>query len=123
MLLYHFSNQNFKILKPSFFGINHYSKNESKACCIPRSFFYDTEKPLEHTLEGSKYRYTIELSKNLIYNLDIDKFDLKNREKFNIDRILKHIIFARYKGISYTSSFKCYCLFKDIKVSWQDKLY
>ena len=123
MLLYHFSNKDFKILKPSFFGINHYSKNEREACNIKRSFCYDTEKPLENTLEGSKYRYTIKIKEKDIYNLDIDKFDLKNREKFNIYRILKHIIFARYQGISYTTSFKCYCLFRDIKPIKQDILY
>lgn len=123
MLLYHFSNQNFKILKTSFFGINHYSKNESKACSIPRSFFYNTEKPLECTLEGSKYRYTVIVDKNKIYDLDKDKQRLKDNPLLDIYSIINHLKALNYYGISYTHSFKCYCLFKDIKPLRQEILY
>lgn len=122
MLLYHFSNKDFKILKPSFFGINHYSKNEREACSIPRSFCYNSREPLEHTLQGSKYRYGIELSNSVIYDLDKDIHGLKTRYSGNIHYILSQLK-KFYFGISYTTSFKCYCLFKDIKVSWQDILY
>ena len=36
MLLYHFSNYDFKVLKTSYFGQNSYSTNEKKACNIEK---------------------------------------------------------------------------------------
>ena len=123
MLLYHFSNKDFKILKPSFFGINHYSKNEREACNIKRSFCYDTEKPLENTLEGSKYRYTVSVKDNLIYSLDKDNEGLKVKFNYDIDKILSYLKKKNFLGITYNTSFQCYCIFKDIKPIKQDILY
>jgi hypothetical protein len=121
MRLYHFSNYDFNTLKPSFFGLNHYSKNEMKASSIPRSFCYDTSTPQEHLLTSSKFRYTLEIDKNTIYDLDHDKLNFLSTFKNDITFILGYLR-KKYLGVSYTTSFKCYCLFKDIKPIKQEAL-
>lgn len=122
MKLYHFSNEKFNILKPSFFGKNFYTKNDVQACNIKRSFAYDTQKPLEHSLTGTKYRYILKVDKNKIYDLDKDKERLKDKFKYDIDKILNYIK-RKFYGASYTTSFKCYAIFKNVKVVKQDILY
>ena len=115
MLLYHFSNYDFKILKPSYFGKNHYSKNEAQASNFKRSFCYDTTEPQEAILNGSNFRYTVRIDKALIYDLDRDKQGFKEKFNYDIDRILKAIK-ATYTGASYTTSFKTFILLTAVKV-------
>ena len=115
MLLYHFSNYDFKILKPSYFGKNHYSKNEAQTSNFKRSFCYGTTEPQETLLNGSNFRYTVQIDKALIYDLDKDKQGFKEKFNYDIDKILKAIK-ARYTGASYTTSFKTFILLKAVKV-------
>ena len=122
MLLYHFSNYNFKILKTSFFGKNSYSRNEREACQIKRSFLYNSKIPCEYTLKGSNFRYTVSVKYNLIYSLDKDNEGLKVKFNYDIDKILSYLKKKNFLGITYNTSFQCYSLLKDIKVIKQDKL-
>ena len=40
-----------------------------------------------------------------------------------INKLLQKYLKTKFFGVSYNTSFQCFILFKDIKVSWQDKLY
>lgn len=113
MLLYHFTDIKTDILKIDFFGKNYFTKNDSQ---YPqkRLFFYDTNIPLEHNLKGNKYQYTVNINENDIYNLDSDILNLKTRFNYDINDILEYIA-KNYVGCKYTTSFLCYCVFKDIK--------
>lgn len=119
MKLYHFSNCNFNIIKPNFFGINSYTKNDSKYK-QKRFFCYDTRKPKEHCFNSVDYRYTINIDKKKIYNLDKDALKLKEKFNFDIDKILNYTA-KNFEGISYISSFKTYCIFKSQQVTRKEK--
>jgi len=112
MKLYHFTDEDIGTLKIENFGKNHYSKNDLK---YPqkRLFFYDSLEPGEYHLKGCQYRYTVNIDEKDIYNLDTDKLRLKQKYNYDIDNILKFID-ENFKACCYTSSFLCYCVFKDI---------
>jgi len=114
MLLYHNTNKDIDILKPKYFGYNHYTKNDKECCSIPRLFFYDSRNPKEYHLEGCSFCYVVDIPKKEIYDLDKDKEKLKGKFDYDIDKILKYIK-QNYTGCCYTTSFVCYCVFKDIK--------
>jgi hypothetical protein len=114
MRLYHFSNSDFSVLKPDFFGQNSFTKNDAKFPC-PRFFCYDTPKPAEYTFKASNFRYVIRIKDKLIYNLDNDVLGLKERFSFDIDKILSFVS-KRYHAIEYTTSFKTYAIFKAYRV-------
>ena len=114
MRLYHFSNSDFKVLKPDFFGQNAFTKNDARFS-LPRFFCYDTTKPIEHCFKASNFRYVIRIKDKFIYNLDNDVLGLKARFNFNIDKILAFVS-KRYHAIQYTTSFKTYAIFKAYKV-------
>ena len=114
MRLYHFSDTDFKILKPDFFGKNSFSKNESKFS-LPRFFCYDTARPQEYIFKASNFRYTIRIKDKYIYNLDNDVLGLKARFNYDIDKILAFVS-KRYHAIEYTTSFKTFAIFKAYKI-------
>jgi len=114
MKLYHFSNNDFKVLKPDFFGQNSYTQNDARYS-LPRVFCYDTAKPAEYTFKTSNFRYVIRIKDKLIYNLDNDALGLKARFSFNIDKILAFVA-KRYHAIEYTTSFKTYAIFKECRI-------
>jgi hypothetical protein len=120
MRLYHFSQKEFSIIKPSFFGENSFTKNDSKFP-LPRFFCYDTSMPKEYCFNYSKFRYSIRIKHKLIYNLDNDVLGLKARFNFNIDKILSFCA-KRYHAIQYTTSFKTYAIFKACKVFTKENL-
>lgn len=121
MFLYHFTDKaDLTKIDPSFFGVNHYSRNEAQASGVKRAFFYDSKEPKEALLSGSNFRYGIELSNSVIYDLDKDKQRLKDKFNFDVDAILRHLS-KHFLGVSYTTSFKCYAIFKAVKVTRQEK--
>lgn len=113
MQLYHFTDKNIDVLKIDYFGKNSYTKND-KRYNIKRLFFYDSIEPKEYHLKSSKYRYTISINQNNIYDLDNDKNNLKITFNYNITDIL-HNIKNNFLGCSYTTSFKTYVIFENIK--------
>ena len=119
MKLYHFSQKDFKVLKPDFFGQNAFTKNDAKFPC-PRFFCYDTAKPIEHCFKASNFRYTIRIKDKHIYNLDNDVLGLKERFSFDIDKILSFVS-KRYHAIEYTTSFKTYAIFKEYRIFQKEK--
>ena len=114
MRLYHFSNSDFKVLKPDFFGQNSYTQNDARYS-LPRVFCYDTSKPQEYCFKASNFRYTIKIKDKLIYNLDNDVLGLKERFNFDIDKILSFVS-KRYHAIKYTTSFKTWAIFRPYRV-------
>ena len=114
MRLYHFSDTDFKILKPDFLGKNSFSKNESKFS-LPRFFCYDTARPQEYIFKASNFRYTIIIKDKNIYNLDADILELKKRFSFDIDKILSFVS-KRYHAIEYTTSFKTFAVFRPYRI-------
>lgn len=113
MNLYHFSNKKFDTLKIEYFGYNSYTQNDAKYP-IKRLFFYNTKEPQEYYFNNVDYCYIIKVDKKNIYDLDSDKLSLKKQFNFDIDNILEYIR-KNYLVCSYTTSFKCYCVFRDIK--------
>jgi len=114
MRLYHFSNSDFSVLKPDFFGQNSFTKNDAKFPC-PRFFCYDTAKPAEYIFNSANFRYVIRIKDKLIYNLDADILGLKKRFNFDIDKILNFCA-KKYHAIQYTTSFKTYAIFKEYRI-------
>ena len=114
MRLYHFSNSDFSVLKPDFFGQNAFTKNDAKFS-LPRVFCYDTAKPAEYTFKASNFRYTIRIKDKLVYNLNNDVLGLKARFNYDIDKILAFVS-KRYHAIEYTTSFKTFAIFRPYRV-------
>ena len=90
MRLYHFSQKDFNVLKPDFFGENSFTKNDAKFP-LKRFFCYETSAPIENQFCYSNFRYTIRIQDKLIYDLDADILGLKNRFNFDIDKILSFV--------------------------------
>jgi len=112
MYLYHFTDKNINVLKVEYFGSNSYTKNDKKYT-IPRLFFYNSLTPKEYYVKNCQYRYTVQIDKKNIYNLDKDILNLKKQFNYDIDNILYYIA-KHYLGCCYTTSFLCFCIFKDI---------
>lgn len=120
MILYHFSNNNFNLLKPDFLGHNSFSKNESKFT-LPRFFCYAEKKPCETCFNFASFRYSIIIEDKKIYNLDTDILKLKNRFNFDIDMILSFCS-KKFHAIEYTTSFKTYAIFRPYKINTRENL-
>ena len=114
--LYHFSDYNIKNkISVKFYGLNSYTANDLKATNIKRAFYYIDNIPLEYRFKNSKYCYVIEVDKNNLYDLRIDKNNYINKYK-NIPEILKAIK-RDYIGIIYNSGIDIVNLFYDIKIN------
>ena len=114
MRLYHFSDKNFNILKPCFFGKNSFTKNDAKYT-LCRCFCYSTSKPAEHCFKTASFRYTIRIKDKNIYNLDNDILGLKKRFDYDIDKILKFCA-KKYHAIKYSTSFETYAIFRPYRI-------
>ena len=74
MLIYHYSNKDFKgYVKPSFFGTNTYTNNSARLGGIKRSYFYRREGIKEYYLNGSQFLYIAQVNKSKLYNIDSNK--------------------------------------------------
>lgn len=113
--LYHYSNSNFDIVKPCFFGKNNFTYNDVKTCKLARSFFYLSDTPLEYCFKNSKYLYVIEINKNNLYDLRTDKLNLKVKYNKDITGLLNYCK-DNYKGIIYNVGFDIVCLFYSVRV-------
>ena len=117
--LYHYSNINIPDkIKIEKFGHNSFTRNDIRACNIKRAFYYIGKSKIEHMLKYSKYLYIVEVNKNKLYNLDIDKSKLKNkftRKNLDIVDILKMVkyIKKRYVGAIYNKN--VVSIFKDLQ--------
>jgi hypothetical protein len=120
MKIFHFSDIDLQIIKPSYFGKNSYTANDKQASNVKRSFFYTVKNPLEYLFHSSSFRYTVDIPESLIYNLDIDEANIKEKFNFDIEKILKWVK-ARYQGAIYTTSFKTVILFYAVEVSRKEE--
>jgi len=120
MRLYHFSNSDFNVLKPDFFGNNSFTKNDALFPC-KRFFCYDTATPKENCFNFANFRYSIKIKDKYIYNLDRDVLGLKEKFSFDINRILNFLT-KRYHGVEYTTSFKTYALFRPYRYFTKEAL-
>lgn len=118
--IYHYSDKDFKgYIKPSFFGLNEYSKNSQRISDIKRSFFY-LGKGKEYFLNGSKFCYIAEIAKSKLF--DLTDYSEKNYKKIRgYPDIYKRIKFLGYEGVRGNNGFDVVCLFKPIK--YIDKRY
>ena len=120
MILYHFSQKDFDVIKPDFFGENSFTKNERKFP-LKRLFCYDTAKPQEKCFSFARFRYTLKIDENKVYNLDTDKLGLKEKFNFDVDKILAYCK-KNFNGIKYETSFLTYVIFKPCKVTTKESL-
>ena len=120
MLLYHFSNKDFSLLKPDFFGENSYTGNDAKFP-LPRFFCYATPAPIESCFKFSNFRYSIRIKDKFIYNLDNDVLNLKGRFNFDINKIFNFLA-KKYHAVEYSTSFKTYAIFKKYRIFRKENL-
>ena len=120
MILYHFSQNDFDVIKPDFFGENSFTKNERKFP-LKRFFCYTTSKPAEKCFSFARYRYSLKIAENKIYNLDNDKLGLKEKFNFDVDKILAFTA-KNFYGIKYNTSFLTYVIFKPCKINKKEDL-
>jgi hypothetical protein len=120
MRLYHFSNKDFSILKPDFFGENVFTKNDAIFNC-KRFFCYETSAPAEKCFLFSNFRYVIRIKDKFIYNLDNDVLGLKQKFNYDIDKILSFCA-KKYHAIQYNTSFKTFCIFRQYRIFTKEKL-
>lgn len=121
MRLYHFSNKDFKVLRPDFLGENSFTKNDA-IYPLKRFFCYASSKPEENRFLFSSYRYVIRIKDKYIYNLDNDILGLKQRFNNDVDKILNFIA-KKYHAVEYTTSFKTYAIFKAYRIFIKEKYY
>jgi len=121
MKLYHYSNKDLKVISPKYFGYNSYSFNEKKYSNIPRSFFYLEPKIPEYHLKNSKYCYTVNIELAILYDLRIDKDNLKVKYQGNINSLLQYIK-DNFSGCIYNVGFDIAILFNDMEVLKEEVL-
>lgn len=113
--LYHYSDKKFDKIKPRFFGENFYTRNDKICSDCKRSFYYIKEAEIpEYRFKDSKYKYVAEILKNKIYDLRVDKKDLKQKYHGNIEGLLLYIK-RQYQGAIYNCGYDIAILFKNIK--------
>jgi hypothetical protein len=125
MRLYHFSSKNnLTSLNPNEFGKNSYTRSDKKVSDVPRVFFYTDPTQKESFFKTpSVFLYSTEVDDELIYDLNEDKEDLKNKffsKRRDIDALLKHFSSeeCQYKGLKYkTSQFDVVLWFEEINVT------
>jgi len=112
--LYHFTNKpNLKKISVKYFGGNSYSKNESQASSVKRSFFYTEPRICESALQGAEYCYIAITDEKKLYPIQTDP--KKYLSKYSTITEALKAISRRYNGIIYQyNNYKIVSLFKDI---------
>ena len=120
MRLYHYSNTDIKDkIKVNYYGINFFTRNDTKITNIRRSFFYTRPEP-EFLLKNCKFLYIVDIDNSKIYDLTYDVDRLKKRYYF-ISGILNSIIKKGYLGCKYRiGNLEIVNLFYDVKI--KDKI-
>ena len=120
MQLYHYSDKsNIKELKTSYFNNNSYTYNDYKISQLNRIFCYYDIGYIEYRFL-KKYKYTCNINKKDIYNLNDDKLHLKNRYKYNIDKLIRVIKKIGYSGILYDiGNLKIVNIFSNIDIKME----
>lgn len=113
MLIYHPSNEKFKVVKIKYFGRNLYTQNDQKTSPIPRTFWYTTIPIPERDFQNSKYIYVARIKKSDIYDLEEDSFNFK--KKFSTINSMLEFLSKEYLGVKYkVGSYYLVAIFKDI---------
>jgi len=123
MKLYHYSNEEFEIVSPKFFGANSHSFNARNDSEIPRSYFYLNKNDREKFFIGAKYRYTVGVDENKIYDLIFDELNLLSRPG-TIDVILIELKKRKFIGVRFphTETREIVALFYPQKIIEREKL-
>lgn len=114
--LYHYSNKKFDTVKPSFFGHNHFTRNDVIACKVARAFFYLNNAPNEYRFFNSRYRYKAVIAEQNLYDLRTDTKGLKAKYSGDVSGLLAYCK-RLYKGIIYNTGFDIVCLFSNTPVT------
>jgi len=104
MKLYHYSNEDFEIVSPKFFGTNQHSFGAARDSEVPRSYFYLNKDDREKFFRGAKYRYTVGVNQNEIYDLQFDELNLFNKRSYTLDDILKELKKRKFIGFRFSNS-------------------
>ena len=112
--LYHYSNKKIDNISVDKFGDNYFTLRDSQASDIKRAFYYLENKPIEYRFKDCRYTYIIEVSKNKLYDLKIDKNNLKYKYQDNIDGLLRYIK-QKYQGCIYNVGYDIAILFDSVK--------
>lgn len=97
--LYHYSNEDFEIVSPKFFGANQHTST-TRDSEVPRSYFYLNENDREKFFRGAKYRYTVGIDGTKIYDLTFDELGLTQRFG-NYDELFRELKKRGYIGVRF----------------------
>jgi len=115
MLLYHYSDKNIKDkIKTSYFGYNSYSNNSKKLSNIKRSYYYINSNDKEYYFNSAKYRYTVIINKNKLYNITLDKLRLVTKYNCNYTKVFNYLVKRGYIGIIGNNGYNIVNLFINI---------
>jgi len=115
MYIYHYSSINIKDkIEVKHFGKNSYSQHSRNISAIKRSFFYLDKIKKESYFFGSKFLYTVIISKDKIYSIDNDILGIFENNSGNVSECLRLIKKAGYIGFSGSNGIKNVCLLVDI---------
>lgn len=121
IILYHYSNANFKgNISPAFFGNNSYSLNSAQVSGTKRAFFYLNAGEREYHLDGARFLYIAEIERARLYDID------KDTQKI-IPKLHGRDIYAVLKGKGYAGAIgnngcACVVLFQAVKIKAQETL-
>jgi hypothetical protein len=116
IILYHYSNRDFNgKISPDFFGENGWTRNSAKISCVKRSYFYTNAGDKEYLFTEAIYRYTAEIDKDKLYNIDEDKLKLNGKYNSFLKWVNK-LKSLNYIGFFGRNRYEIVCLFSSIKI-------
>lgn len=119
ILLYHYSNKNFKgFIRPDFFGLNSYSQNSGRISGVKRSYFYLKPSSREIYLQGAEFLYIAEVKPSRLYNIDKDPLKLVGQ----YNDIISEVKRRGYLGLLGNNGFGCAVLFYPVKIKQRKTL-
>ena len=105
--LYHYSNEDLKILNPAFFGNNYYTRSSQRQSGVKRLYFYLRPDQKEAFFNGAQFCYIVNINEAKLYNLNEDKLKLNDKP----EDIFWNVKKRGYKGLIGSNGYPCAVLF------------
>lgn len=113
--LYHYSDIDIQAkIKVKFFAENFYTQKSKELCSLCRSYFYIDEDKREGFFRSSKFKYTVIINKNKLYDLGIDNLKLGKKFGNNYYEFMYYLKKKGYKGFIGFNGLRIAQLFYDV---------